>query len=209
MSRLQSIDPPDLAFGPSARLVQVGLRDGATAALRPLERGEVEPLLAVFDGMSPQSRALRYLTGLARIPGQMLRMLTDVDGDRHVAWLASIAGEPVGVARSIRVPGAPTSAEIAFEVVDRHHGRGLGAVLLDTVTTVAAARGVRRIQASLAPSNAASRRLLARIGLDTSLVDGLLEAEGPLRLLDPSVVDRAAVVRVACTGSSGIALDIG
>ncbi len=189
--------------------VEVGLRDGSRAALRPLDHGETEPLLAVFAGMSDASRSLRYLTGLPRLPRQMLTVLTDVDGDRHSAWLATVAGQPAGIARYVRLPGSPTTAELAFEVVDHHHGLGLGTVLLDTITTVAAARGVHRIQATLAPSNTASRRLLARIGLLTRPVDGLLEAEGPLRLLDPAAVDRSAVVRLACAGPDEAALDIG
>lgn len=183
--------------------VPVRLRDGGTAYLRPLEPGETDAILAVFDQMSDSSRALRYLTGLARLPQQMLRMLTDVDGHRHGAWIASVGGEPAGVARFVRLPGADGCAELAFEVVDRHHGRGLATALLDAITTVAAARGVRSISASLAPSNTPSRRLLARIGLETHLVDGLLEAQGPLRLLDTPVVDRAAIVRLACAGGSG------
>jgi len=189
--------------------VEVRLRDGSRAALRPLDHGETEPLLSVFAGMSDASRTLRYLTGLPRLPRQMLTVLTDVDGDRHASWLATVAGQPAGIARYVRLPGLPTTAELAFEVVDHHHGLGLGTVLLDTITTVAAARGVHRIQATLAPANTASRRLLGRIGLETRPVDGLLEAEGPLRLLDPAAVDRSAVVRLACAGPDEAALDIG
>jgi RimJ/RimL family protein N-acetyltransferase len=183
--------------------VPVRLRDGGTAYLRPLEPGETDAILAVFDQMSDNSRALRYLTGLARLPQQMLRMLADVDGHRHGAWIASVDGEPAGVARFVRLPGADGCAELAFEVVDRHHGRGLATALLDAITTVAAARGERSRSATQAPSNTPSRRLLARIGLETHLVDGLLEAQGPLRLLDTPVVDRAAIVRLACDGGSG------
>jgi RimJ/RimL family protein N-acetyltransferase len=206
MSQLQTTD---LFAGLEAGGVRVRLRDGAYADLRPLGHGETGPLLAVFEGMSEASRTLRYLTGLPRLPRQMLTMLADVDGDRHAAWLASVDGEPVGIARYVRLPGSHTTAEVAFEVMDRHHGRGLATVLLDAITTVAAARGVRSIQATLATSNTASRRLLGRIGLRTRPVDGLLEAEGPLRLLEPSVVDRRAVVRTACAGSTYDALDIG
>lgn len=190
-------------------VVGARLRDGTPVALRPLEHGESGPLLAVFDGMSGESRALRYLTGLPRLPSSMLAMLTDVDDDRHVAWVATIGEEPVGIARYVRPSKGSTSAEIAFEVVDRHHGQGLGTVLLDTITTVAAARGVRRIQGTLAPRNTPSRRLLAKIGAEVRLVDGLLEADGPLSLLDPPVVDRSAVLRLVCAGSWDAALDIG
>lgn len=195
--------------GQEEGFVRAHLRDGAVAVLRPLSQGEADPLLQVFEGMSAQSRALRYLTGLSDLPRSMLSMLADVDGDRHVAWLASVEGAPAGVARYVRVAGCPKTAEVAFEVADAHHGRGLGTVLLDAVTTVAAARGVRRIQATMAPSNAPSRWLVERIGARGRIVDGLVEAEGPLRLLDPAVVDRAAVVRLACTGSWDAALDIG
>lgn len=185
------------------------LRDGAPVLLRPLGPDEPEPLLEVFAAMSEGSRALRYLTGLSRLPSSLLRVLTDVDDDRHVAWLATVDGEAAGIARFVRLPGCPTTAELAFEVADHHHGRGLATLLLDVVTTVASARGVRRVQGTMAPSNAASRRLLERVGASGRVVDGLLEAEGPLRLLDPAAVDRAQVIRLACAPMSAEALDIG
>jgi GNAT superfamily N-acetyltransferase len=109
----------------------------------------------------------------------------------------------------VRLPGCATTADVAFEVVDRQHGRGIGTVLLDAIATVAACRGVREVQATMAPSNTASRRLLAKVGARTRFVDGLLEASGPLRLLEPSAVDRSAVLRLSCAGAeeaaSGIA----
>lgn len=192
-----------------AGAVSALLRDGARATLRPLGSGESGPVTAVFAGMSAQSRATRYLTGMTDLPAVTLRMLTDVDDDRHVAWLASVDDEPAGIARFVRAPGCRTTAELAFEVADRYQRRGLGTVLLDTITTVAAARGVRRIQATIAPANTPSRLLVERIGARTRLVDGLLESDGPLRLLDPPVVDRSAVVRVACAGCWGAVGDPG
>ena len=180
--------------------VAVRLRDGGTAELRPLGPGEVEPLQAVFDGLSPASRNDRYLVGIPRLTGSMRTALAAVDGHRHIAWLASIGGQPAGIARAIRV--APRTAEVAFEVVDEHQGRGLGAVLLDTVTTVAAVYGIQRLQASVLPSNHRSRQLLAQVGLHLRPADGLLDADGPLRLLDPPRVDRPAIVRMAMASTT-------
>jgi GNAT superfamily N-acetyltransferase len=178
----------------------VALRGGGVAELRPLRAGETEALLTVFGGMSPSSRALRYLTGLPDLPRPLLSMLTDVDRDRHVAWVALVAGEPAGIARYVRLAGCPTSAELAVEVVDRLHGRGLATGLFDAVTTVAHARGVRRVQGTLDASNTASRRLMERVGARHATVDsGVLELEGRLRLLEPPVVDRGAVLRLAGT----------
>ena len=168
---------------------------GERAALRPLERGEAGPLLAVFEAMSVASRADRYLVGLPALPASMLAALTAVDGYDHSAWLATIREQPVGIARYIRVE--PDLAEIAFEVVDDYQGRGLGSVLLDVITTVACAQGVRRIRGTVLASNPRSRRLLDRVGIRLSSGDGVLEGGGRLRLLDPPRVERSAVLALA------------
>jgi L-amino acid N-acyltransferase YncA len=181
-------DPAAITCGAQ---VEVVLADGQVAALRPLRAQETAPLLAVFEGMSDLSRARRYLTGIPQLPPRMLRSLTDVDRRDHVAWVATVDGRPVGLARYVAVDAC--LVEVAFEVVDRCHGRGLGAVLLDVVTTVACANGFRSVTATVHPSNRASLRLVGKLGLRLRPSDGLLEGEGPLRLLDPPRVDRSAV----------------
>ena len=187
--------PMHTAPEPNPDAVLVRLAAGGHVALRPLRRGERGPLLAVFDGMSPASRALRYLTGMARLPSSMLEPLTDVDGHRHVAWLASMHGRPVGIARYVL--DAAGVSEVAVEVVDDHHGLGIASVLVDAVTTVAVAGGVDRVRATLIPGNEPSRRLVTRLGVRLQVVDGLLEGEGRLRLLDPPRIDRRAVLALA------------
>ena len=183
------------ATGPRPDVVPVRLPGGRVVELRPLQHGERAPLLAVFEGMSSASRARRYLTGMVRLPSAMLGPLTDVDGHRHVAWLASADGRPVGIARYV-LDGVGV-AEVAVEVVDDHHGLGIGSALLDAVTTVAAARSVRRVRALLTPDNEPSRRLATRIGVRLQVVGDLLEGVGQLRLLDPARVDRQAVLALA------------
>lgn len=181
--------------GPGNDSVPVRLPGGDVVELRPLLRGDHETLLDVLAGMSPASRASRYLTGIVTLPSTMLRALADVDGRRHVAWVAWLRGRPVGIARSVlEEPGV---AEVAVEVVDDHQRLGVASVLVDAVTTIAAANGVRRVRATTAPDNVASRRLMSRIGVRLHLVDGLLEGEGPLRLLDPPRVARLDVVALA------------
>ena len=178
------------------RGLELILRDGTPAVLRPLGDGEAGPLEAVFAGMSAASRASRYLVGLPRLPASFRRALTAVDGHRHVAWVAEIGSRPAGIARFIRLAEDDGSAEFAFEVVDEHHGRGLAGVLLHVVAAVAVAHGVTTLRASLAPDNVASRRLVTRYGARVHLVDGLLEAEGTLTLPAPAPVDDALVLEV-------------
>lgn len=98
-----------------------------------------------------------------------------------MAWVAHISGRPVGIARYIRYPDELERAELAVEVVDAEHGRGVGRVLTEATVT-AAVQGVRRLSATLDPGNAASRALLAGLGAQFHLVEGVLEATGELRL---------------------------
>lgn len=175
--------------------VAAQLPGGGTIELRPLRRGEIDPLMAVFSGMSPASRAERYLTGITRLTPGMTRALTNVDGHRHVAWVALLGGRPAGIARYLLDDAGV--AEVAFEVVDVCHDLGIGTALVDAVTTIAATRGVRRVRATVLPSNRPSRRLVTRFGVRLVPAAGLLEGEGPLQLLDPPRIDRRAVVALA------------
>jgi RimJ/RimL family protein N-acetyltransferase len=147
--------------------------------------------------MSAESRASRYLVGTPRLPTSMVRHLSATDGMSSVAWLAAVDGRPVGIGRYIRMDEDPCTADVALEVVDDHQRRGLGTVLLDAITTLAAANGVRRLRATALPDNRASLRLLSRVGVPMAWEDGVLEGEAPLRLLDPAYVDRRAVVELA------------
>ncbi|MFC4785041.1 GNAT family N-acetyltransferase [Nocardioides sp. MAHUQ-72] len=181
---------------PDDQHVPVRLSGGGTVGLRPLRRGETGPLEDVFDAMSLDSRAQRYFTPMTRLPSAMATALTDVDGHHHVAWVAVLGGRPVGIGRYLLDDAGV--AEVAFEVADAVRGVGIGSMLLDAVTTVAAAHGVRRVRASVLPGNHPSRRMVARLGVHLALADGLLEGDGPLRLLDPPRVDRRSVVALAC-----------
>jgi RimJ/RimL family protein N-acetyltransferase len=178
--------------------VEVVLADGQVVSLRPLHREETAPLLEVFDGMSELSRARRYLTGMAYLPPGLLRRLADVGSREHVAWLATIDAEPVGIGRYAAADHRVV--DIALEVVDRHHRRGLGGILLDTIATAACVHGFTGVMATVHPANHASVRLLRRIGLTLQVRDGLLEGQGRLRLPDPSLVDRRAVARLSGDG---------
>jgi RimJ/RimL family protein N-acetyltransferase len=191
---------PVALVGAAPAGVRALLPSGDTVTLRPLRAGETAPLQEIFDGMSAEARVQRYIVGMARLPATMLAALADADGVQHVAWLAFVDGRPVGVARYVVVE--PGVAELAFEVTDVHRGTGIGTLLLDTVTTVAAAHGVRRVRASLLPDNGPSRHLVTKVGVRLAPEGTLLEGEGPLRLLDPPRVDRHAVVALATANAS-------
>ncbi|HYJ28316.1 MAG TPA: GNAT family N-acetyltransferase [Nocardioides sp.] len=158
--------------------LRVLLADGEEVVLRPLRREETDVLQTVFDGLSPRSREHRYLVPMPRLTGHARRSLMDIDGHRHVAWVALLDGRPVAICRYVRT--GPDSAEVAFEVVDTAQGRGIASALLDAVAADACASGIAWFEATVEPGNAGSVALLHRIGLRLTPVDGLLEGRGRL-----------------------------
>lgn len=176
--------------------VTVHLADGGCVLLRPLSAGEVSVVEAVFEGLSSQSRHRRFLVPMPRLPGSHRRALADVDGDRHVAWVALVDGVPVGLCRYVRT--AHATAELAFEVVDAHQGRGIGSALVDAVATVARKHGIAHLEATVEPGNVASEALLRRVGISLRPSDGLLEGRGEPRVAPAgSRVNQRAVLALA------------
>src|SRR3954453_16461834 len=103
-------------------------------SVRPLRRAEGAVLDTVFAGLSPRSRYLRFHSPVGALGPPMRRALLALDGWDHVALVAvSGRGEPVGIPRLIRDRLRPDQAEVAFEVVDAWHRRGVGRLLLTAV----------------------------------------------------------------------------
>jgi GNAT superfamily N-acetyltransferase len=143
---------------------------GPHIRIRPLAHGEEGPVRVVFAGMSPHNRYLRFHTPLPRLTTPMLTLLTDVDGRRHTAFVAELADAdgwtPLGIGRIIQT-GAGL-AEIAFEVVDAWHGRGVGRRLLHALRQHAAAAGYTRIVALVLPENRRAAALVRSAFVDVT-----------------------------------------
>jgi GNAT superfamily N-acetyltransferase len=149
------------------------LRDGARVVTRPIEPGDKRALLEGFEQLSDESRYRRFLSATPRLSESQLRYLTEVDHDRHEAIIAFAeeTGEPVGVARYVRYPDDPTDAEPAVTVIDDWQGRGLGTLLLEEISQLARAAGVKRFTALVLATNDPMIALLGR--LDTEPVAGV------------------------------------
>jgi GNAT superfamily N-acetyltransferase len=132
--------------------------------VRPLHRDEGAPLDAVFAGLSPESRYLRFHSPVHWLTPPLRRALLDVDGCRHVALVAeSSDGETLGIARLVRDARLKKQAEVAFEVVDAWQGRGVGRLLLTAIVEEAARIGVSRLHAWVLTDNAAALALVRAV----------------------------------------------
>ncbi len=162
----------------------VVLRDGGTAHIRPILPSDADALQRFHLGQSRQSTVFRFFAPLERLPPKDLARFTQVDHDDRVALVALASDENgeriIAVARYDRdapgPQGASDEAEVAFNVADDHHGRGLGSVLLEHLTAAARERGIRHFTAEVLPHNARMLNVFRDAGyvVDAYLDDGIL-----------------------------------
>jgi RimJ/RimL family protein N-acetyltransferase len=136
------------------------LPDGTLVTIRAIRPDDLEGMRRAFDGLSLETRYLRFHAHMNDLSQQAWHYLTHVDGQDHLALVARVASRIVGVARFIRLEEAQDGAEIAFVVADDFQRRGLGRLLRGALLVEAQRRGIRWFQATVLPDNAGIRRLL-------------------------------------------------
>ena len=95
-------------------LTPMHLRNGTEAFVVPLLPVNREALRQEYQRLSAETRFDRFLAAVPKLTDTMLDHLVDeVDGTEL----------PQGLARIIRYPNDPTTADIAVTVVDDWHGR--------------------------------------------------------------------------------------
>jgi GNAT superfamily N-acetyltransferase len=119
------------------------------------------PLLdRVMEGMSLQSRYQRYHVPKPALTARDRAFLTAVDERDHLAVIALDGdGEPLGVARAVRLRDDPAAAELGAEVIDARQHEGIGSALLARLARHAAAAGIERLVASVLVQTKLARRL--------------------------------------------------
>ena len=130
---------------------------------------EDAPALAAFvERLSAQSRYRRFHSALPRLTGQMISYLTDIDHHDHEALIAvppGTGGVIVGVARFIRDPAHPDTAEVAVVVADSWQRHGLGTLLLRRLARRAREVGISSVTGDILAENHPTIRLARRLGV--------------------------------------------
>jgi acetate---CoA ligase (ADP-forming) len=141
------LDCPD----ESLRLVRdVLLRDGSTLRLQAPNPADFEDIAKFYDGLSPQSRYLRF-HGMGR-PDIVARAAVESSGVDRVSLIARHDGRVIAACsyEGLREPGV---AEIALAVADAEQQRGIGTRMLEQLAAIAAERGLRRFDAAVLSTN--------------------------------------------------------
>ncbi len=151
------VEQPVEAEYPEHWEADVVLRDGGTAHLRPMSARDADAVQTFHLAQSQNSIYLRFFTYKSRLSAKELRRFTELDYHDRVALVITMPGEIIGIGRYDRLDD-PTEAEVAFNIADRHQGRGLGSILLEHLAAAARENGIRKFTAEILPEN---RKMLA------------------------------------------------
>jgi RimJ/RimL family protein N-acetyltransferase len=147
------------------------LRAGQQVEIRALRPDDQAALVAAVGRASAQSLYRRFFGPRRNFTEQEIAFFVNVDFVNHVALVAVLdeGGQPViaGGARYIVVQ--PGQAEVAFVVVDRYQGQGLGTALMRHLALIARGAGVKELIADVLPDNASMLKVLENSGFPISI----------------------------------------
>jgi len=136
-----------------------------TPTLRPARACDGDAVGAFLDGLSFQSRYLRFHGATSGASPLLRKLLCDVDGSLHQAWLAWVgegdAARVVGEARFVMA--APHGeAELAIAVADAYQGSGLAQALMQQVLGAATSAGAPALYGEVMDGNGRMLAFLRR-----------------------------------------------
>ena len=144
-SRTVSVDAP-----PEAELVR--LRDGSSVTVRLASALDEPALRSFLEGLCLEARRLRFFSGAANI-ASAAHLAAAADAE-HCGLIAhDEAGVVVGHAIYVKLD--ETRAEVAVEVADHLHDRGLGTILIERLAIIAEQRGITHFVAEVLSENQA------------------------------------------------------
>lgn len=129
----------------------VVLRDGSVAYVRPITPADAALVREFHAGQSEESIYLRFFAPLRELSDRDVKRFTVVDYDQRVALVVLLRGKIIGIGRYDRV--GEGTAEVAFNISDHFHGKGIGSILLEHLAAIGFEAGVTKFVAEVLPQN--------------------------------------------------------
>ena len=169
--------------------MNVVLRDGGGAAIRPIRPDDADLLIDFFETLGQESRYFRFFRVKNSLEPSEIKYFTTVDYNERMALVAIVGGKMVGVGRYDIASDSSTTAEVAFAVADDQQGRGLGTELLQLLTAHARGHGVERFRAFVLPENRQMMRVFRNSGYEMkrTLDDGVYSVDFPVEESEASI----------------------
>lgn len=138
-----SVDAP-----PETELVR--LRDGCSVTIRPASTLDEPALRSFLAGLCLEARRLRFFTVAADV-SKAAHWAASTGADRCGLVAHDETGVLVGHAAYIQLD--ETRAEVAVEVADHLHDRGLGTILIERLAVIAEQHGITHFVAEVLSEN--------------------------------------------------------
>jgi len=131
--------------------------------LRCLTPADGHHVTDLLERLSPKSRYQRYFRLIGSLAPADVARFVAVSSD-HLAVGAFDGDLLIGAAQYFRLFGRPDHAEVALEVADSHHRRGVGARLVRELARLAAAEGITHFTATVLAENRPVLELMRHSG---------------------------------------------
>ena len=147
------------------------LRDGRRVEIRALRPEDRTDLIAAVALSSAQSLYRRFFVVKRDFAEPEIEFFLNVDFVDHVALVAVVdeSGRRVIAGGGRYIVVEPGKAEVAFAVVDRYQGQGLGAALMHHRAAIAREAGLKELIAEVLPDNAPMLKVFEKSGLPISI----------------------------------------
>ncbi|MCH2457703.1 MAG: GNAT family N-acetyltransferase [Henriciella sp.] len=159
-----------------ARDILIETLDGDLVRLRPMVPGDEGALRHAISQLSSHSRYLRFFNGAATLPDHVVRRLSDVDGNKHIAWAAideSKEDKPIiGAVHAQRSSEDDKRGDFSIGLLDAWHSKGLARLLIALLAAESSKAGFVELIADVLWENKKGRALMGAIGAKSMGSDG-------------------------------------
>ena len=142
------------------------LSGGGRVRLRLTRPSDLPRIRAFLEGLSPETRARRFLAATPHLPEELVRRFAFYDPRERLTLAAAMPGtggeQLVGLADVAVL--ATGLAEIGVVVADDAQGQGVGKLLSGAVASLAMQRGATHLKADMLDDNRAMLHLMERLG---------------------------------------------
>jgi acetyltransferase len=143
------------------------LYDGTPVTIRPIRAEDSGMEQEFVRHLSEDSRYYRFMGTLRELPDNKLKTFTEIDYDRHMAFVATVMHEgkevEIGVARYV-ASDAPGSCEFAITVDDAWQGKGVAGLLMISLEDAARAHGFRAMEGIVLAGNRKMLKFARQLG---------------------------------------------
>jgi len=146
------------------------LRNGLRIEIRALRASDRADLVAAVDHTGARSLYRRFFSLKRHFSEKEINFFLNIDFANHVALVAVVreGGRRAIVGGGRYIVVRPGTAEVAFTVVDKYQGQGIGGSLMRHLTTLARDAGLKELIAEVLPENIPMLKVFENSGLRLS-----------------------------------------